>query len=51
MHIWIEGIVESAPTPSFFINFRINMANFMDPHKMVVRKNAFSALPKCMKCN
>jgi hypothetical protein len=47
--MWIEGIVEGTPTPSFLINFRINMANFMDPRKMVVRENAFSALPKCTK--
>jgi hypothetical protein len=36
MHLWIEDIVESTPTPPFFINFKVNMANFMDPHKVVV---------------
>jgi hypothetical protein len=28
----------------FLINFRINMAGFVDPCKVVVRKSAFSAL-------
>jgi hypothetical protein len=36
MYLWIEDIFESTPTPPFFINSKINMANFMDPCKVVV---------------
>jgi hypothetical protein len=33
----------------FLVNSRVNMAGFVDPHKVVARKSAFSALLKCMK--
>jgi hypothetical protein len=39
----MENIVEITPTLSFYINFRIDMTGFVDPHKMIVRKSAFSA--------
>ncbi len=42
---WIDDIVESTPTSSFFINCRIDMADFVNPHKVVVQRNAFSAFP------
>jgi hypothetical protein len=41
--LWIEDIVKSTPTLPFLSNFRIDMTSFGDPHKVVGRKNAFSA--------
>jgi hypothetical protein len=29
---------------SFFINYRIDMAGFVDPHKVVARRSAFLTL-------
>jgi hypothetical protein len=43
--LWIEDIVESTSTPPLFINFRVDMAGFMKPHKMITKRNAFSAFP------
>jgi hypothetical protein len=43
--LWIEGIVESTPALPFFINSKVGMASFVDPWKVVARKNAFKALP------
>jgi hypothetical protein len=43
--LWIEDIVESTQTPPFLTNSKIYMAGFVDLHKMIARKNAFSALP------
>jgi hypothetical protein len=37
----IEDIVESILAPSFWINSRIHMASFVDPHKVVARKVHF----------
>jgi hypothetical protein len=37
----IEDIVESILAPSFWINSRIHMASFVDPHKVVARKMHF----------
>jgi hypothetical protein len=34
--LWIEGIVESTQAPPFLINSRIDMAGFVDPHKVVL---------------
>jgi hypothetical protein len=48
--LWIEDIVESTSTP-LFINSRVDMAGFVKPHKAIATRNAFSAFPKCMKCN
>ncbi len=42
--LWIEDIVESTLTPPFLTNSRVDMANFVDLHK-VVDKNAFSIFP------
>lgn len=39
--LWIEDIVESILAPSFWINSRIHMASFVDPHKLVARKINF----------
>ncbi len=47
--LWIEDIVESALAPSFFINFKIDMVNFMNLYKVVTRRSAFSNPSKCMK--
>jgi hypothetical protein len=47
--LWIEDIVKSTPTLPFLSNFRIDMTSFGDPHKVVGRKNAFSAFSKCTK--
>ncbi len=40
--LWIENIVESTPPLPFLINSRVDMANFVDPYKVVVRRSAFS---------
>jgi hypothetical protein len=42
--LWIEGTIESTQAPPFFINSRIDMASFVDPHKVIVT-SAFLALP------
>jgi hypothetical protein len=41
--IWLEDILKSTPALPFLTNFRIDMASFVNPHKVVGRKNAFSA--------
>jgi hypothetical protein len=38
-------IVERTKAPSFFTNSRIDTVGFVDPHKMVARRYAFSTLP------
>jgi len=43
--LWIENIVESTSTPLFFTNSKIDMASLVNPHEVVVKKNAFSAFP------
>jgi hypothetical protein len=43
--LWIANIVESKPTPLFFTNSIIDMASFVNPHKVVAKRNAFSAFP------
>jgi hypothetical protein len=43
--LWIEDIVKSTPTLPFLTNFRIDMASFVNPLKVVGRKSAFSAFP------
>ncbi len=39
-----EHFLEHTNSPNFFINLKINMASFVDLHKVVGRKSAFSAL-------
>ncbi len=39
--LWIEDVVESTPTPLFLTNFIVDTASFVDPCKVVVRRNAF----------
>ncbi len=43
--LWIEDIVESTHAPPFFTNSKVDMANFVDLHKVVAKRNAFSTLP------
>ncbi len=43
--LWIKNIVESTQAPSFSTNSRTDLASFVDPHKVVARRSAFSALP------
>jgi hypothetical protein len=38
-------IVESTQAPPFFTNFKVDMVSFVDPHKLVAKRNAFSAFP------
>jgi len=40
----IKEIIESTQAPSFLTNYRIDMANFVDSHKVVIRRSAFLAL-------
>jgi hypothetical protein len=42
--LWIEDIVESTQAPPFLTNLKIGMANFVDPHKVVV-KSVFLTFP------
>jgi hypothetical protein len=37
----IDEIVESKPAPQFFTNSRIDIAGFLNPHKVIVSGNAF----------
>jgi hypothetical protein len=46
--LWIEDIVKSTPALSFLINSRVDMVNFMDPYKMIVRRSAFSSFPSAL---
>jgi hypothetical protein len=39
----IEDIVESTLAPPFWSNFRVDMIDFVDPQKVVARRNAFLA--------
>jgi hypothetical protein len=41
--LWIEDIVKSTPSFPFWMTLKIDMASFVDPHKVVGKKNAFSA--------
>jgi len=41
--LWIEDIVKNTLIPLFFINSRVDMDDFVDPHKVNARMNAFSA--------
>jgi hypothetical protein len=40
-----QNIVESTPISPFLTNFRVHMASFVDPCKVIVKKNAFSVHP------
>ncbi len=42
--LWIEDIVDSTPTLQFFTNFKVDMVGFVNFHKVIARRNAFSAL-------
>jgi hypothetical protein len=39
------NIVERTKAPPFFTNSRVDTIGFVDPHKMVARRSAFSTLP------
>jgi len=43
--LWIEHNVGSTPTPPILTNFKVDMAGFVDLHKVVVR-NACFVLPR-----
>ncbi len=43
--LWIEDIVQSTQAPPFLTNLKVDMASFIDPHKVIIRKSAFLALP------
>jgi hypothetical protein len=43
--LWMEDIVKSTPISPFLTNFKVLMTRFVDSHKMVVKKNAFSVHP------
>jgi hypothetical protein len=42
---WKTHVWKAQQLPHFWINFRINMAGFVDSCKVVARKSAFSGLP------
>ncbi len=42
--LWIEDIVDSTPTLQIFTNFKVGMVGFVNFHKAIARRNAFSAL-------
>ncbi len=39
--LWIENIVEGTLAPPFFTDFRIDMTDFANLHKMVARRMHF----------
>jgi hypothetical protein len=41
--LWIEDIVESTQAPPFLTNSKVDMVNFVDPHKLVAKRNTISA--------
>jgi hypothetical protein len=41
---WIEEVVECTPTPLFLSNSNVDMAKFVDLHKVVAQKVAFQPL-------
>jgi hypothetical protein len=43
--LWIESIFESTLVPPFFTNSRVDMVGFVNLHKVVVKRNAFSTFP------
>jgi hypothetical protein len=43
--LWIEDIVESTQAPPFLTNLKIDIASFVNPHKVVVRRNVFLTFP------
>ncbi len=43
--LWIEDIVKNTIAPPFLTNFRIDMIDFVDLHKVVVRRSEFSTFP------
>jgi hypothetical protein len=44
--LWIEDIVESTTTTTLiFTNYKIDMVGFVNPHKVIIRRNASSTLP------
>ncbi len=43
--LWIEDIVANTITLPFFTNFRVDMISFVNPHKVVSRRSAFSTFP------
>jgi hypothetical protein len=43
--LWIEDILESTQAPPFLTNSKIDMVTFVDLHKLVAKRNAFSAFP------
>jgi hypothetical protein len=43
--LWIEDIGENTLALPFLTNSRVDMVSYGDPHKVVVRRNTFSALP------
>jgi hypothetical protein len=45
--LWIENIVESTSTPPFLANSGVDMASFVDLHKVIARKCIFNS-SKCM---
>ncbi len=43
--LWIENILESTLAPPFLTNSRVDMVGFVNLHKVVAKRNAFSAFP------
>jgi hypothetical protein len=43
--LWIEDIVDNTSIPPFLVYYRVDMVDFVNIHKVVARKNAFSAFP------
>jgi hypothetical protein len=39
--LWIENIVECTLAPPFFTDLKIDMTNFVNPHKVVARRMHF----------
>jgi hypothetical protein len=41
---WIEDVVECTPIILFINNFTNDVVGFVNPHKVIVQRNAFSTL-------
>jgi hypothetical protein len=41
----LKTLLKAHQLPHFFIDSRIDMVGFMNPHKVIARRNAFSAFP------
>jgi hypothetical protein len=49
--LWIEYIIESISTHPFFTNSKVDMPDFVDPHKVFATRSAFSTFQSAQELN